>query len=70
MNIHAEFKKMAAEKASTFTYLAKCISLKKNKHYTVQNLSNKLKNGTVNFNELQIMLDELGYVIKFEPKNN
>ena len=70
MNIHAEIKKFATEKATTLTYLAKCISEKKNKHYTVQNLSNKLKKGTLNFNELQIMLDELGYIIKFEPKNN
>lgn len=69
MNIHAEIKKLTTEKATTLTHLAKCISEKKNKHYTVQNLSNKLKKGTVNFNELLIILDELDYVIKLEAKD-
>ena len=38
----------------------------KQKHYSVQNLSTKLKKGTVNLNELAIILDELGYKINFE----
>ena len=68
MNIYAEIKKLIAEEATTLTYLAECISKQKNKHYTVQNLSNKIKKGTVNFNELSVILKELGYIIKFEQK--
>ena len=69
MNLSVEIRKIIIEQAKTLTYLAKCISEKKNKHYSVQNLSNKLKKGTVNFNELSVILDELDYIIKLEPKN-
>ena len=66
MDIGKEIKKMAIDNAKTLTHLAKCIGCKKAKHYTVQNLSTKLKRGTANFNELNIILEELGYEIKFE----
>ncbi len=66
MNIGNEIRKLAFENAVTLTYLAKCIADKKGKDYSVQNLSTKLKKGTANFNELDIILNELGYEIKFE----
>ena len=69
MNISVEIRKLALEQAKTLTFLAERISEKKNKHYSVQNLSKKLKQGTVNINELSIILDELSYEIKFERKN-
>ena len=68
MNIGKEIKKLAVEKGVTLTHLAKCISNKKSKHYSVQNLSAKLKKGTINCTELMIILDELGYSIKIEAK--
>lgn len=68
MNLGNEIKKLAIDNATTLTQLAKVISEKKEKHYTVQNLSTKLKKGTVNLNELMIMLDTLGYIIKIEKK--
>lgn len=66
MNIGNEIRKLAFENAVTLTHLAKCIAEKKGKDYSVQNLSTKLKKGTANFNELDIILSELGYEIKFE----
>lgn len=68
MNIGNEIKKLALDSGVTITHLAKCISTKKGKPYSVQNLSTKLRKGTANFNELNIILEELGYDIKFEKK--
>lgn len=69
MNIGNELRKIILDNCTTLTHLANCISEKKGKHYSVQNLSAKLKKGTANFNEMSIILDELGYTIKFERIN-
>jgi len=69
MNIGNEIKKLAIDNATTITQLAKSIEESKQKHYSVQNLSTKLKKGTVNLNELFIILETLGYKIKFEKEN-
>lgn len=66
MSIGNEVRKLALDNAVTLTYLAKCIEKHKGKPYSVQNLSAKLRKGTANFNELEIILKELGYQIKFE----
>lgn len=66
MNIGNEIKKLAIDNATTLTELAKCISQQKQKHYSLQNLSVKLKKNTVNLLELDIILEKLGYVIRFE----
>ena len=68
MNIGTEIKKLTIERGKTLTYLANCIAEKKGKEYSIQNLSAKLKKGTVNLNELSIILEALGYSIKFEDK--
>jgi len=66
MNIANEIRKLAIDNATTLTRLAELISKEKGKPYSVQNLSAKLKKGTVNLNELMIILKNLGYEIKFE----
>lgn len=66
MNIGKEIRKLTLDNGVTLTHLAKCIAEKKGKPYSVQNLSSKLKKGTANFSELEIILEELGYSIKFE----
>lgn len=53
----------------TITELARTISTAKNKHYTVQNLSQKLRNNTLNANEIDIILSALKYKILFYPNN-
>lgn len=68
MNIGNELKKLTIDSAMTLTELARKIAESKQKHYSVQNLSTKLKKGTVNLIELAIILDELGYNIVFEKK--
>ena len=69
MNIGNEIKKLMLDNCMTLTHLAKCIAEKKGKPYSVQNLSTKLKKGTANFNELSIILDELGYTLKFKKND-
>ena len=66
MDIGKEIKKLAVEKGITLTYLAKCISKHKGKNYSVQNLSAKLKKGTINYNELVIILNEMGLTLKID----
>ncbi len=68
MNIGNEIKKLAIENGTTLTNLAKNISEKKGKPYSVQNLSSKLKKGTINYNELEIILDSLGYTFEISKK--
>ena len=48
MGICNDIKKIMIDKDMTLTQLAQVISKKKNKHYTVQNLSQKLRNNTLN----------------------
>ena len=68
MNLGNEVKKLAIDNSVTLTYLAECISERKGKRYSVQNLSAKLKKGTANLNELSIIMEALGYKIKFEKE--
>jgi len=68
MHIGNEIKKLAIDNATTITQLANCIAEHKQRPYSVQNLSTKLKKGTVNLNELHVIMDTLGYKIKFEKE--
>ncbi len=68
MNIGNELRKIAFDNCVTLTMLAEYISEKKEKHYTVQNLSSKLKKGTVNANEISLILEKMGYEISFSRK--
>ena len=53
----------------TLTQLFQIISEKKNKHYTVQNLSQKLRNNTLNALEIEIILQALEHKIIFYPNS-
>ncbi len=65
MDINIEIRKLAMLENVTLTELAKYIENKKQKPYSVQNLSTKLKKGTLNITELDIILNRLGYNINF-----
>ena len=66
MDISKEIKKLLTDSDITLTELARKISNVKNKHYTVQNLSQKLKNGTVNAKEIAIILDRVFSIFRSE----
>lgn len=65
MDINIEVRKLAMLENVTLTELAKYIENKKQKPYSIQNLSTKLKKGTLNITELEIILKRLGYDINF-----
>jgi len=68
MDISKEIKKLLIDADITLTELARIIAETKDKHYSVQNLSQKLKNNTINAREIEIILDALDYRICFLPK--
>lgn len=68
MGICNEIKKLMIDNDVTITQLAKVIAEAKNKHYTVQNLSQKLRNNTLNAKEIDIILSALKYQIYFYPQ--
>ncbi len=70
MNLSNEIRKLMIDCDVTITQLAQEISKAKNKHYTVQNLSQKLKNNTLNAQEIGIILDVLNYQMFLYPKSN
>lgn len=68
MGICNEIKKLMIDNDITITQLARIIADVKNKHYTVQNLSQKLRNNTLNASEIDIILNALKYQIYFYPQ--
>ena len=68
MNLRVEIRKLAMQENITLTELAKYIENKKQRAYSIQNLSTKIKKGTLNITELEIILEKLGYNINFNKK--
>lgn len=68
MGICNEIRKLMIDNDVTITQLAYIIAKVKNKHYTVQNLSQKLRNNTLNASEIDIILNALKYQILFYPQ--
>ena len=68
MSISNGIKKILIDKDMTLTQLAKIISEKKGKNFSIQNLSQKLKNETINLKEFEIILDALNYKICYLPQ--
>ncbi len=55
-------------RGSNISKLAALLGEKLNKKYTRQNLSNKLRAGTLRYDEMLVIADILGFEIKFEEK--
>ncbi len=64
-----DLKKVLLDVNITLTELAQALSQRLNKPYSMQNLSNKLRNETITHREMIIIADILGYDLKFVPKN-
>jgi hypothetical protein len=64
----AEIKFLLSNKGLTLTYLAQQLEKKLNKPYSVANLSNKLRKGTITHEEIKLIADILGYKIQFMEK--
>lgn len=53
----------------TLTMAIEKMNKKYNKKQTLQNISNKLQNNTIKFNEVFELLDAIGYKIEIKRKN-
>ncbi len=60
-----ELKKVLLDVNISLTELAEALGKRLNKHYSLNNLSNKLRNETITHREMLIIADILGYDLKF-----
>ncbi len=60
-----QIKALLATKNIKMKELCQLLSQKLNKNYSATNLSNKLKRGTISYNEVLMIAEILGYEIKF-----
>ena len=65
ISIIKELKKKMLDVNVNLTELAQALGKRLNKPYSMQNLSNKLRNETITHREMLIIADILGYDIKF-----
>lgn len=68
MLVREQIKALLAQENVMMKDLAGKMQEKTGKSYSLQNLSHRLKRGTVTYNEVLIIADLLGYSIKFEKK--
>lgn len=68
MSIINELKKILLDTNISLTELAEALGKRLNKPYSMQNLSNKLRNETITHREMLIIADILGYELKFIRK--
>lgn len=70
MSIMNDLKKVLLDVDVSLTELAEALSKKLGKRYSMQNLSNKLRNETITHREMLVIADILGYDLQFVRKNN
>ncbi len=68
MSIIVELKKILLDVNVSLSELAQSLGKHLNKPYSMQNLSNKLRNETITHREMLIIADILGYDLKFVRK--
>lgn len=70
MSIMNDLKKVLLDVDVSLTELAEALSKKLGKQYSMQNLSNKLRNETITHREMLVIADILGYDLQFVRKND
>lgn len=63
-----DLKKVLLDVNISLTELAGALGKRLNKPYSLNNLSNKLRNETITYREMLIIADILGYELKFIRK--
>ena len=69
MSIIVELKKVLLDVNVSLSELAQSLGKRLSKPYSMQNLSNQLRNETITHREMLIIADILGYELKFVRKN-
>ena len=70
MSIMNDLKKVLLDVNISLTELAEALSKKLGKRYSMQNLSNKLRNETITHREMLVIADILGYDLQFISKKD
>ena len=70
MSIMNDLKKVLLDVDVSLTELAEALSKRLGKRYSMQNLSNKLRNETITHREMLVIADILGYDLIFSRKND
>jgi len=66
MDAKNELFSLIYKKGTTLTNVCKSVSAKtKDEKFTQKSISSKFSKGTIRFNEVQLMVNELGYKIAF-----
>ncbi len=68
LNANTLIRVFLAKRCITITKLAKLMSEKTGKKISQQNLSNKLKSGTIRYDEMLVIANILGFKITIEEK--
>lgn len=68
MDIRKEIKSLIALRGSTLTKVCQNIHKNTNKKFAPNSITNKFARKTIKFDEVQLILNELGYEIKFVEK--
>lgn len=63
-----EVKMLAAKKGITMTSIAKYLSEKSGKKYTIDGLSKKLRADTIRYSEMKLIAEALDYELVFKEK--
>jgi hypothetical protein len=69
MLVREQIKTLLAQENLKMKEIALKMQEKTGKNYSLQNLSHRLKRGTVTYNEVLLISEILGYKIKFEKEN-
>ena len=70
MSIMNDLKKVLLDVNISLTELAEALLKKLGKRYSMQNLSNKLRNETITHREMLVIADILGYDLQFIRKKD
>lgn len=68
IKVREQIKSLLAERNYKMKDLADMLSKASGKHYSLANLSSKLKRGTLTYNEVVLICDILNYDIDFKDK--
>jgi DNA-binding transcriptional regulator GbsR (MarR family) len=70
MEVRNELKSLIAKNATTLKRVCEILTTKKGKSYIGNNITNKLRRKTIKFEEVQDILEVLGYHIEFIKNKN
>lgn len=69
MLVREQIKSLLAQENMKMKELAFKLEEKTGKNYSLQNVSHRLKRGTITYNEVLLIAEILNYDVKFEKKN-